>query len=48
MSGRSLAYLSEIPVERVKGLTGSRGKSLGAQGKPGRHGLVAAPPARQL
>lgn len=32
MSGRSLAYLADIPVERVKGLTGSRGRKLAEAG----------------
>ncbi|MDP8958713.1 MAG: ATP-dependent DNA helicase RecG [Actinomycetota bacterium] len=48
MSGRSLAYLSSIPVERVKGLSGRRGSDLRQAGIASVADLLLHVPRRYL
>ncbi len=48
MTGRSLAYLTSVPIEQVKGLTGKRGQSLRKAGIASVTDLLLHTPRRYL
>ncbi|MFQ5948178.1 MAG: ATP-dependent DNA helicase RecG [Acidimicrobiia bacterium] len=48
MSGRSLAYLAQVPIEKVKGLSGKRGRDLHQAGIDGVADLLLHVPRRYI